>query len=137
MGRNLKYYQDNPERFLDDLLSIIGEESALPTIALRGIYAGDVYKKELERSSVWIDGVPTNKKLAGTSGLLVAGDWDYDSRKTILTNLTYSLPNVGKYGDTDYVAVMRGNAKRDEPTEDAHEIILGNAEVICYIERGE
>lgn len=135
MDKCLTYYQENPEALLDSLIDLIGEESLLRGIALRGLYKGEMKKKKLKCSRVWEDGEPTNKKLSGTSALLVSGDWDYDSRKIILQNLKYSLLNIAQYGDSDYVAVIKGTPRHDDPAEDVNEIILGDAEIVVCIHR--
>lgn len=135
LDKTLKNYVEDPESFIEDLTEIISDDSDKMTIVLRGIWKSEVGKKKLKRSSVWNDGEITSKKLSGTSGILIAGDWDYTPARIIADEIKQNALTVLDYGDTDFIAVVRGYLQKDEIFNDLGEAVISSPEVLAYIKR--
>lgn len=135
LDKSIDDYQRDPQAMIDALVDLMGKETDRTAIVLRGIYKGELGKKKLRRSSVWEDNSPTEKKLGGTSGILVTGDWEYTSLRIIADEIGRNSLKVKKYGDTGYIAVVKGNLLKNEIFNDPGEAVIGNPEVIAYIKK--
>ncbi len=137
LEKSIDSFHEDPQAMVDALVDLMGAESEKTAIVLRGIYKGEIGKKKLSRSSVWEDGEPTRKKLSGTSGVLVTGNWEYTPARIIVDEITRNALKVKKYGDSDYIAVVKGNLLKDEIFNDVGEAVVGDPEVIAYIKKSD
>jgi hypothetical protein len=136
IDKSVNDYAKDPQSLIDEILNIVGEDDD-SAIVLRGIYKNELGKKKLSRSSVWDDGEPTNKKMGGTSGILVTGNWEGTPSRVIADDIKRNANKALKYGDTEYVAIVKGSLLTDEIFNDPGEAIIGSPEVIAYIKKDE
>lgn len=139
------FIQKNPEILIDEILKKIGEDYS-GAIGIRGIYKEELNLVELERSFVWETtgddprgGVPgeadaeKKRQLKGTSSFLLSGNWQDNSISTIKNNISKNILKALNWGDTDYIAIIKGDLAIDEQWDDIGEAVIDNAEVIMYI----
>ena len=133
LPHTLEEYEIQPELFLDDL-NKVNPQGPDDTIGLRGIYGKELWKIALRPS--WHS--PENvreRRLSGTSAVIVAGTWAYTHDDLITKNFQEAVKRVSNYGDQEYVAVVQGKLMISEEFNDPGEIVIGNAHVIAYIKR--
>ena len=132
-AKTLDEYIKDPQALIDFLVDTVGEDTNT-SLAFRGIYEKELGKKRLRASFDSPEGV-RGRQLSGTSGLLLSGDWNYNSSETIIKNINAIKDKISFYGDTPYIAVMRGRLMVDEIFNDPGEVVLSNASVVAYIPR--
>jgi hypothetical protein len=129
---NAKHYAAHP----NDLLDVLNDRGAGEfsrdgnTIGLRGAYRRELGNPP-KASFVWSDGVPTKNKLGGTSAILLSGDFRYNDPSEDAVRNAIGL--AGKYGDSDYIAVIQGGLAKDEDFNDIGEAVISNPRIIIYI----
>jgi hypothetical protein len=120
----------NPNDMADFILDLIGEDYN-GAVGFRGLYANEKAGK-LRKSSEWVDGVKTSKKLSGTCTLGVAANWNYESYSVIKNNIASYAAKASAYGD-GRIALVIGD--EGQAGEDAGELIIPNAKTI-YVWEG-
>lgn len=73
------------------------------------------------------------RQLDGTSCMVLSGNWEYAGFKELKQNIVTNLPATEFWGNTEFVAVVKGRACVDELWEDIGEIVLKDTAVIGYI----
>lgn len=142
---DVKRYQDNPGQLIDELIELIGEDEST-AIGFRGIYKEEINETELLPSYQWYgddmrDAFPGNvsakmgRQLDGTSCMMLSGNWEYAGFKELKQNIVINLPAAEFWGNTEFVAVVKGQPCVDELWEDIGEIVLKDAVVVGYIHK--
>lgn len=126
-------YQRDKSLLVDDILQHI-PEGEFTAIGMRGIYAQELGKTTLRNSYESPEGV-RGRRLSGTSSLIISGDWYGDSSSVIERNADKALAQIGHYGNTDYVAIIKGELMTDEIFNDPNEAVLSNAKTVFYIRK--
>jgi len=135
-GGKIKRLSIVDEATLDNFIDHIEKDKTGGSIGIRGIYRHEVGKKKLKRSldSVEMpDGTTRKGWLSGTSVIEIAGDWDSIPKDLLIENLRKAWDRVQKYGDSGF-AIVSGDLRKNEISNDIGEAVFGNARVIAYID---
>lgn len=128
------HYLENPQALLD-MLEDKGASSYSSdgnAVGLRGLSKGDV-GKPLRPSRVWEDGVPTSRKLGGTSAAALTGD--FTASDPPLSAVKDAINRAKSYGDGDHLAIVQGGLAKDEDFNDPGESVISKPRVLAYIRR--
>jgi len=150
MQKSVSEYVGDNKSFVNELVDILGEDyiDNQDDIGLRGIYEPELKSGNLQDSYEWYsmdgdsrDAVPGNalakrgQRLDGVSTFGIVQSWADAGYSDIVKNLNESLEAAADWGDTDYIAVVRGKANLNEAWEDAGEIVLKYAAIAALIRK--
>jgi len=135
--------KNNKEKIIKKLESLMGDEGQnfeTPehpdyVLGLRGIYKDELGKRFLNPSFSEVESYDT-ESLPGTSVVEISQDVRFGLKDELEMYLDEALSIVKDYGDTKYFAVVIGkDLGPDVEKNDYLENVLGDAEVVAYIER--
>ncbi len=138
-------YSKDPEALVDELVDILGEDEST-TVGARGIYKEEINEPILENSYQYEsedgdtrEALPGQSKrgrrIDGTSAFKISGNWEFDDRTKLVKNIKENLDRAKYWGDTDYIAIIKGHNNPDEIHEDIGETVIRNPEVVAYIRK--